>query len=232
MNQAVAKKSAVLLAIGLTVLLFKFLDLDHYLTLEYLQGSREKFVHLYQQRPVTVIGLYMLTYILVTGLSLPGATLMTLAGGALFELTAGTIIVSFASSIGATLACLVSRFLLRDWVQSRFGDKLTAMNAGIAREGAFYLFSLRLVPLFPFFIINLVMGITRLPLFTYYWISQIGMLPATLVYVNAGKELGKLESMAGILSPGLIASFAVLGLFPLTTKKLLALYQVRRKDRP
>ena len=172
--------------------------------------------------PALVIGGYMLIYIVATALSLPGAVILTLAGGALFGLVTGTIVISFASTIGATLACLVSRFLLRDWVQTRFGEKLQRINEGIEQEGGFYLFTLRLIPVFPFFIINLAMGLTRIRLSTYYWVSQLGMLPATIVYVNAGKELGKLESLAGILSPSLIFSFVLLGLFPITVKKIMA----------
>jgi uncharacterized membrane protein YdjX (TVP38/TMEM64 family) len=164
----------------------------------------------------------MAIYITVTALSLPGAVIMTLAGGALFGVMAGTVVVSFASSIGATIACFVARFILQDWVQGRFGDRLAAINKGIAEEGVFYLFSLRLVPIFPFFVINLVMGMTRLPLWKFYWISQLGMLPGTIVYVNAGKELGKIDSLAGILSPGLLVSFIILGIFPLAVKKIMA----------
>ena len=155
---------------------------------------------------------------------------MTLAGGALFGLGAGTLIVSFASTIGATLACFVSRFLLRDWVQEKFGDKLSLVNEGIAREGTFYLFTLRLIPVFPFFIINLVMGLTKMPLRTFYWVSQLGMLAGTIVYVNAGKELGKIASLHSILSPGLIMSFVLLGILPLAAKKLLAVYRVKRQN--
>jgi uncharacterized membrane protein YdjX (TVP38/TMEM64 family) len=140
-------------------------------------------------------------------------------------------VVSFASTIGATLACLVSRFLMRDVVQSRFADKLVAINQGVDREGPFYLFSLRLVPIFPFFVINLVMGLTKMPALTYYWVSQVGMLPGTIVYVNAGKELAKIETLAGILSPSLIASFVILGLFPITVKKLLVWYKERKGGR-
>ena len=150
---------------------------------------------------------------------------MTLAGGAMFGFWLGLVVVSFASTIGATLACFVARFLLRDWVQNSFGDKLSAINTGIEKEGAFYLFSLRLVPIFPFFVINLAMGLTPMKLFTFYWVSQIGMLPGTMVYVNAGKELGQIESLSGILSPGLIISFVILGIFPITVKKLLAIYK-------
>ncbi|MBU4395014.1 MAG: TVP38/TMEM64 family protein, partial [Proteobacteria bacterium] len=148
--------------------------------------------------------------------------------GALFGLVTGTIVISFASTIGATLACMVSRFLLRDWVQARFGEKLERINEGIEQEGGFYLFTLRLIPVFPFFVINLAMGLTRIKLSTYYWVSQLGMLPGTLVYVNAGKELGKLETLAGILSPSLIFSFVLLGLFPITVKKIVG--RIKRKE--
>ncbi len=140
------------------------------------------------------------------------------------------MVVSFASTIGATLACLVARFLLREWVQNKFGGKLKTINEGIEKEGAFYLFSLRLVPIFPFFVINLLMGLTRMRLFIFFWVSQIGMLAGTMVYVNAGKELAKIDSLSGILSPGVLASFVVLCLFPITVKKLLALY--KSKFRP
>jgi uncharacterized membrane protein YdjX (TVP38/TMEM64 family) len=138
------------------------------------------------------------------------------------------ITVSFASSIGATLACIVSRFILRDWVQAKFGDRLKPVNDGIEKEGAFYLFTLRLIPIFPFWLINLLMGLTKMPLRRFYWVSQVGMLPATIVYVNAGKELAKIESLSGILSPGLIISFAALGIFPLVAKKILSLYRKKR----
>jgi uncharacterized membrane protein YdjX (TVP38/TMEM64 family) len=153
---------------------------------------------------------------------------MTLAGGALFGLTVGFVAISFASSIGATLAFLVSRFILRDFVQSRFGDRLRVINEGVRREGAFYLFSLRLVPIFPFFLINLAMGLTPMRTGVYYLVSQVGMIPGTLVYVNAGTQLGRLESLSGILSPGLLLSFALLGLFPLFARKLLDAVRKRK----
>jgi len=207
------------------VLLFFLFDLNQYLTLEYLKGSQEKFQELYRNNRPAIVGGYFFIYIAVTALSLPGAAAMTLVGGALFGFWLGLLVVSFASTIGATIACFVSRFLLRDWVQSRFGDKLKAVNEGIEKEGAFYLFSLRLVPVFPFFAINLVMGLTKMPLRTYYWVSQVGMPAGTAVYVNAGKELGKIDSLSGILSPRLILSFVVLGLFPLTVKKLVEIFQ-------
>lgn len=222
MKPAIIHKIIIVLAIVLLILLFRFLHLDDYLTLSYLKESREQLARLYAERTTLVIAVYMLIYIVATALSLPGAVILTLAGGALFGLVTGTIVISFASTIGATLACLVSRYLLRDWVQRRFGDKLQRINEGMGREGGYYLFTLRLIPVFPFFVINLAMGLTRIKLFTYYWVSQLGMLPATLVYANAGKELGKVDSLAGILSPGLIFSFVLLGLFPITVKKIMA----------
>jgi uncharacterized membrane protein YdjX (TVP38/TMEM64 family) len=155
---------------------------------------------------------------------------MTLAGGALFGLLTGTVVISFASTIGATLAFLVSRFLLKDWVQERFKEKLHTINQGIEREGSFYLFTLRLVPVFPFFIINLVMGLTPIRTTRFYLVSQVGMLPGTLVYVNAGTQLAQIDSLKGILSPGLLLSFALLGMFPLLARKGVALIN-RKKER-
>jgi len=221
----------VLLIIGLLVV-YKVFNLSQYLSLPYLSASHEQFRLLYAERPMAVVFTYMAVYILVTSLSLPGAVPLTLIGGALFGFWLGTVVVSFASTIGATFACLVSRFLLREWVQKRFGDKLKAVNEGIDKEGKFYLFSLRLIPIFPFFVINLVMGLTKIPLFTFYWVSQIGMLPGTMVYVNAGKEIGEIDSLSGVLSPGLIFSFILLGSFPLITKKLLAAYRSKRRKLP
>ncbi len=218
-------KAAVVGLVVLGILAFRYLELGQYLSLDYIKASQERFQTLYQSHRVLVIAAYMGIYILVTALSLPGAAVMTLAGGGLFGLVTGTVVVSFASTIGATLACLVSRFLLREWVQQKFGDKLATINAGIEKEGAFYLFSLRLVPIFPFFVINLAMGLTPIRLVTFFWVSQIGMLAGTLVYVNAGKELARIDSLSGILSPGVLVSFAVLGVFPITVKKLLALYK-------
>ncbi len=228
MSRNLLKRLAIVAVILALVAAFKLLHLEQYLTLEYLKASQEKFANLYAERPTLVIGSYMAIYILVTSLSLPGAAVLTLAGGALFGFIAGTVIVSFASSIGATLACLVARFLLRDWVQGKFGERLTTVNQGIDREGAFYLFTLRLIPIFPFFVINLVMGLTKMPVLTFYWVSQVGMIPGTMVYVNAGRELARIESLSGILSPGLIASFVLIGVFPLITKKVLSLYRAKR----
>ncbi len=229
MNKNLIKKSALVAAGGGLVAIFFALDLQQYLSLNYIKESQARFTDLYHENPGLVIGGYMGIYILVTALSLPGAAILTLAGGALFGLTTGLLVVSFASSIGATLACFMARFVFRDWVQDKFGDKLTTINEGIAEEGAFYLLSLRLIPVFPFFVINLVMGLTRMPLFTFYWVSQLGMLAGTAVFVNAGKELAKIDSLSGILSPSLIGSFVILGLFPLIVKKLVTVIQGKKK---
>ena len=225
MDKKLVQRLLIVAAIIIIVILFKVLGLGQYLSLDYLKTSQDKFIQLYASHRFGVITTYMVVYIVVTALSLPGAAVMTLAGGAMFGFWTGFVVVSFASTIGATLACFVARFLLRDWVQNKFGEKLTAINRGIEKEGAFYLFSLRLVPIFPFFVINLVMGLTTMKLLTFYWVSQLGMLPGTMVFVNAGKELGKIESLSGILSPGVIISFVILGLFPITVKKLLYFYK-------
>jgi uncharacterized membrane protein YdjX (TVP38/TMEM64 family) len=222
-------KIIILAFIALAVAGYKIFNLGDYLSLSYIKESQQHFKTLYADHTIAVIGGYMLIYILVTSLSLPGAAVMTLAGGALFGLLRGTIIVSFASSMGATLACFVSRFILLDWVQGKFGEKLKTVNNGIEREGPFYLFTLRLIPVFPFWMINLVMGLTKMPLRTFYWVSQAGMLPGTIVYVNAGKELAKIDSLSGILSPGLIISFVLLGLLPIVTKKAIAWYKSRNE---
>lgn len=221
MNAATVKKIALGAVIAGLVAAFFYWDLGQYLTLEYLRSSQEKFQLLYEQHQLSVIGAYMAIYILVAALSLPGAAVMTLAGGGFFGLVIGTVVVSFASTIGAALACLVARTLLRDWVQQKFGERLQMINEGIDREGGFYLFTLRLIPIFPFFVINLVMGLTTMRLVTFFWVSQLGMLPATIVYVNAGKELAKIDSLSGVLSPSLIVSFVILGLFPITVKKIM-----------
>ena len=229
MSKNLIKKIVIIMAIVVLVVVYKIFNLNQYFTLSYLKASQEKFLILYTEHRLLVIASYSGIYILVTSLSLPGAAVMTLAGGALFGFWLGTLTVSFASTIGATLACFVSRYVLRDWVQGKFGDKLSAINRGIEKEGKFYLFTLRLIPIFPFFVINLVMGLTTIPLITFYWVSQLGMLPGTMVYVNAGKQLADIESLAGILSPEVIFSFALLGLFPLISKKLMAFYKSRKK---
>ena len=218
----------ILSVVVVMIISFFAFDLGQYLTLDYLKSQQQAFNDYYRHNRFSTLLIYFVVYILVTALSLPGAAVMTLAGGALFGLWTAVVVVSFASSIGATLAFLVSRFLLRDWVQGKFGDKLQAINEGIEKEGAFYLFSLRLVPLFPFFAINLLMGLTPIKTSLYYIVSQVGMLAGTFVYVNAGTQIAQLESAAGILSPGLLFSFALLGIFPLVAKRILGIFQDRK----
>ncbi|MGQ9667052.1 MAG: FAD-dependent oxidoreductase [Anaerolineae bacterium] len=219
------KRLSLLGVLAALVAVFFALDLGRFLSLEALKASQAQFAAWYDARPGLVLSAYFILYVTVTALSLPGAAVMTLAGGALFGLGTGTLLVSFASSLGATLAFLASRFLLRDWVQGRFGERLAAIDAGMKKEGAFYLFTLRLVPIFPFFVINLLMGLTSMKTWTYYWVSQVGMLAGTLVYVNAGTQLARIDSLSGILSPGLIGSFALLGVFPLLAKKIVGAVQ-------
>ncbi len=224
------KSSKVVLAAVVAVLVsgYFIFDLGQYFSLDYFKSQQAAFDGYFQHHPLLTAGLFFLVYVAVTGLSLPGAALMTLAAGALFGLLWGTLIVSFASTLGATIAFLVSRYLLRDAVQRRFGDKLKTVNEGMEREGAFYLFTLRLVPVFPFFVINLVMGLMPIRPLTYAFVSQAGMLAGTIVYVNAGTEMAKIDSLGGILSPGLLLSFALLGLFPLIAKKMAAAIRARK----
>jgi len=221
-------KLALMAVIAMLVVAFFSLDLGRYFTLDFFR-SQQAAIDAYVEANPAQAGLsFFLVYIAVTGLSLPGAAIMTLAGGAIFGLLWGTVIVSFASTMGATLAFLASRFLLRDWVQEKFDDKLKPFNDGIARDGAFYLFTLRLVPVFPFFVINLAMGLMPIRVRTFYWVSQIGMLAGTLVYVNAGTEIGRIDSLRGILSPPLIISFTLLGLFPLLAKWMVGTIKARK----
>lgn len=210
----------VVVLVALVGAYFAF-DLGRYFTLEYLKSQQAAIDGYVAARPVAASLIYFIIYVVVTGLSLPGAAIMTLAGGATFGLVWGTIVVSFASTIGATLAFLASRYLFRDAIQRRYGDRLHAFDAGMARDGAFYLFTLRLVPAFPFFLINLLMGLTAIRTWTFYWVSQLGMLAGTLVYVNAGTQLARIDSLRGILSPQLIGSFVLLGVFPLIAKRVV-----------
>ncbi len=213
-----------LLLIGAVIVLigaFFYFDLGRLLRLDYIKQRQADFAALYADDPLLLIGAFFVMYVAVTALSLPGAAIMTLAGGAIFGLVAGTVIVSFASSIGATLAFLVSRYVLRDSVQARFASRLGEINKGIEKDGAFYLFTLRLVPLIPFFVINLVMGLTRMKAGVFYLASQLGMFAGTVVYVNAGTQLARIDSLRGILSPALLGSFVLLGLFPLIAKKIV-----------
>ena len=222
------RKLLLLLALALLIGAFFAFDLGRFFSLDYFK-SQQAVIEAYRAaHPWLTAGLFFLIYVAVTGLSLPGAAIMTLAAGAIFGLLWGTVIVSFASTLGATLAFLAARFVLRDWVQGRFGDKLKAVNAGMEKEGGFYLFTLRLIPIFPFFVINLVMGLTPIRTRTFYWVSQIGMLAGTLVYVNAGTQLARIDSLKGILSPGLLGSFVLLGIFPLIAKQVVAVVKARR----
>ncbi len=231
-NKSLNKK---LVLLGLVALVFIVLALSvsgnldlQYFDLQVLKTKQATIDAYFHSNPILTAAVYFVVYVAVTALSLPGATVMTLAGGAVFGLLWGTLLVSFASTIGATLAFLVSRFLLRDIIQQRFGDKLKAVNAGVEKDGGFYLFTLRLVPAFPFFVINLVMGLTPLATRTFYWVSQLGMLAGTLVYVNAGTQLARIESLNDILSPALIASFTLLGIFPIITRKIVEGIKARR----
>ena len=222
------KKLLLATFIAIVLILLLLFDVHNYLTLEYLKSSKDKLNVYYKDNPILVIGTYFVIYMASTAFSLPGAAVLSLAGGALFGLTVGTLVVSFASTIGATLAMLIARVLLRDWVKDRFTSQIAKIHSGMLKEGAFYLFTLRLLPAVPFFVINLVMGLTPLRTVTFFWVSQLGMLPATLVYVNAGSELGKIQSIDDIFSPPLIISFVLLGIFPLLVKKILTAIQTER----
>lgn len=214
----------VVLLIAVNIYLF---GLEQYLTIAFFKTQQAKVYLYYQINPWQTILLYSLIYIGVTALSLPGAMLMTICGGAIFGLIVGTLVVSFSSSIGATLAFLVSRFLLRNIVQNSFGTHLQTINAGMQKDGVFYLFALRLTPILPFFIINLLMGITSIRVLTFYSVSQAGMLAATIVYVNAGTQLAQIKSADDILTLELILSFAILGVLPLITKKIVVLIKAQ-----
>lgn len=223
-----ARKLLVLLAIGLALGAYFAFDLGRFLSLETLKAQQTALAALHAQRPLLLAALYFALYVAVTAASLPGAALLTLAGGAVFGLLWGTVIVSFASTLGATLAFLSARFLARDWVSARFGQRLAAIDEGIRKEGAFYLFTLRLVPIFPFFLVNLLLGLTAMKTRTFYWVSQVGMLAGTVAYVNAGTQLAGIESLSGILSPGVLGSFALLGVFPLLAKKAVDVARARK----
>lgn len=231
-----ALRLLIVAVIAAGVFAFWFFDLHTLLSFEELRSRSADLEALREANPWGTALLFFALYVAVTGLSLPGAAIMTLAGGAIFGFWQALLLVSFASSLGATLAFLVSRLLLRDWVQTRFARQLVSLNKGFARDGAFYLFTLRLVPVFPFFVINLVSGLMPISTPRFYWVSQLGMLPATAVFVNAGTQLGQLESISGILSPALLGSFALLGIFPLIAKAITQRIAARRRlakyDRP
>src|SRR5213594_2590378 len=216
------------LLLGLIAAFFA-LDLGQYLRLEYFKSQQSAIEEFRRSSPLAAAGIFFAIYVAVTGLSVPGAAVLSLVVGAIFGLLWGTLIVSFASSLGATLAFLSSRFLFRESVRGRFGDRLRAIDAGLEKEGAFYLFALRLVPAFPFVLVNLLMGLTPIRTRTFYWVSQIGMLPATIVYVNAGTQLATVKSLSGILSPALVGSLVLLGIFPLIAKRAVEAFKARRR---
>ncbi|MCF8058615.1 MAG: FAD-dependent oxidoreductase [Bacteriovoracaceae bacterium] len=221
-------KIVIFLGVIAAIFTIRYFSLHEYLSLDFLKENLTQFKSLYTDKPILVISIFMLIYVSSTALSLPGATILTLAGGALFGLGQGLLIVSFASTFGATLAFLASRFLLRDYVQNHFSDRLKSINEGIEKEGAFYLFTLRLVPIFPFFVINLVMGLTPIKTLTFFFVSQIGMLLGTAVYVNAGLQLSQLNSLKDILSPEIFISFTALGVLPLIGKKIVNMIKSRK----
>lgn len=223
---------AVLAVLATLIAAFFVFDLGRFLSLDQLRQSKAAIDAWREAHPVLTSAAYFGIYVAATALSVPGAVILTLAGGAIFGLLWGLLLVSFASSIGATLAFLTSRFLLRDLIQQRYGDKLAPINAGVRKDGAFYLFTLRLIPAFPFFIINLVMGLTPLPARTFYWVSQAGMLPLTAVFVNAGTELAKIDQLQDIVSPTLLASLVLIGLFPLIARKAVEKINARRAKAP
>ena len=221
MSTPLLRRLVIGLLIATTIVAFFVLDLGRYLSLDFLHAQHGVLQAWRNEQPLIAAASFFTIYVLATALSVPGAVVLTLAAGAIFGLWWGLIIVSFASTLGATGAFLAARYLLRDAIEARYGDRLKAINAGIERDGAFYLFTLRLVPLFPFFLINLLMGLTAMPARRFFWVSQLGMLAGTLVYVNAGTQLAQLHSLAGILSPGLIGAFVLLGLFPYLARGLV-----------
>ena len=222
------RKLIVAVLLLVCVAAFFVLDISRFFSLAYVKESQESFAALYDQRPVLVAAIFFAVYVAVTALSLPGAVIMTLAAGAGFGLVFGTVLVSLASSIGATLAMLAARYMLRDTIQKRFGQRLVEINKGIEKEGAFYLFTLRLIPVVPFFALNLLMGLSRMKTWTYFWVSQLGMLAGTVAFVNAGTQIAKIDSLKSILSPGLIGSFVLLGLLPLVVKRVLDAFKSRK----
>ncbi|MDD9889633.1 MAG: FAD-dependent oxidoreductase [Gammaproteobacteria bacterium] len=211
-------KTAIVVLLVIAIGSYLAFDLGQFLTLEYAQSQLGAILDYKDQNFTSAAFLYFIIYVMVAALSIPGAAILTLIGGAIFGLGWGLLIASFASSIGATLAFLVSRTLLRDWVQSRFGDYLAPINKGVEKDGNFYLFSIRMVPLFPFFMVNLLMGLTPIKTVSFYLVSQLGMLLGTAVYINAGSELARIPSLSGLVSGSLIFSFALLGLFPLIAR--------------
>ena len=224
-------KVALVVALAAAVAAFFLFDLGDYLTLEYLKSQQVRVQTYAEARPLASAAMYFALYVTATALSLPAAGVLTLLGGAIFGLLWGTLLCSFAATAGATLAFLAARFLLRDLVQKRFGGNLQAINRGIEKDGAFYLFTLRLVPLFPFFVVNLVMALSPIRTRTFAWVSQVGMLAGTIVFVNAGTQIARIESLGGILSPAIIGSFVLLGVFPWIARRLVEVVKKHRARR-
>lgn len=215
-------KKIILGVIFVSLIVLLGVNFGQYLTLDNAKAQQAELAAFIADNFVVAAASYFLAYVAITAFSIPGAAVVTLLGAALFGFWTSLLLVSFASTIGATLAFLSSRYLLRDWVQTKFGDKLNAINQGVERDGAFYLFSLRLIPVFPFFLINLLMGLTPIATARFYLVSQLGMLPGTAVYLNAGTQLAQIDSLSGIVSPTVLASFALLGLFPVIAKWIMA----------
>lgn len=225
------KKKLTIVSLLITIIaLFLSLDIAQYLDLEYIKSQQDTINNYYALNPVRTGLIFFISYILITGVSLPGAGIMTLIGGAIFGVSWGTILVSFGSTLGATMAFLVVRYLFHDFIQKRYSKQLKPINTGIEKEGGFYLFTIRLVPAFPFFIINALMALTPIKTINFALVSQIGMFPATIVYVNAGTQLAKIESLSDILSTELIISFVLLGVFPLLAKKIMEYVKQKRQS--
>ena len=222
------KRLLIIAALAALVAAYFFFGLGDYLTVEGIKQVAGDVGAYYERNPAQVIAGFFLVYVAVAAASLPGAAVMTLAAGALFGVLVGTIIVSFASTLGATLAFLASRYVLRDGIEARFGERLRTVNQGLERDGAFYLFTIRMIPLFPFFVVNLVMGLTRIGTWTFAWVSQVGMLLGTIVYVNAGTQLARIDSLSGIASPAVLASFALLGIAPWFAKAIIGWIKRRK----
>lgn len=231
-QEAAMRNVKVIIALFVIALIAAFFifDLGQYLSLDFLKSKHQVLVNYAAENKVIALGGFFLMYVALAALSLPGAALLTLAAGAIFGFLTGLILVSFASTIGATLAFLFSRFMFRDAVQNKFSSHMKTINDGMKEEGAFYLFTLRLIPVVPFFVVNLLMGLTPIKTFVFAWVSQIGMLPGTAVFVNAGNQLAQIDTLKDILSPSLLAAFALLGIFPIVAKKLIAFYKNRKSS--
>ncbi len=230
MNKKILPRLLVVAAVIVIIVLFNRYNLGQYLTLDYIKENQARFNELYSENQFLYLGLFFLAYVVVTAFSLPGAAIMTLLAGALFGLVIGTVMVSFASSMGASIAFLISRFLFKDFFQKKFNNFFEKINAGVEKEGKFYLFTLRLIPAFPFFVINVVMGLTKIDLKSFYWVSQLGMLLGTIIYVNAGSSLANINSLGDILSFEIIISFVLIGIFPILAKKVIERIKAKKAE--